>query len=253
MSNGLSYSTDPFGMFSRSSPSYSGGYANVASRVPAYTPMFSSGGGRSDSDGGGGGGGLLGANPYMAFAGDVLKILTAKPEERTSVDFSKKARQNFTAGTRISDEASEKIRRSLEAMGAQRYQALQQDLDAQIGEARNIGLMNVRDINAAYNAQQGKANQGLISSGLFNTTVAPGMRAMVERERANSLTRARGQQAQLMTGLLGQRASALAQERSALDSALANILGSDYQIRAGLATQLSQPDQVRKRSGGILG
>jgi hypothetical protein len=191
-------------------------------------------------------------SPWADLIGTGLQVLTYNPDSKSYVDFDATARRNFKEGTRLSDAASKSLRDSLSRMGAQRYQALVSDYDQQLAEARKIGSQTMRDISQSYDAQAGRVGQGLISSGLYNTTVAPGLNALVNRERSAALSRAGSQQASLMTGLLGQRASALAGERSALDAALSGILGQDYSIRATLAQRLATPSQKTERSGSIL-
>jgi hypothetical protein len=191
-------------------------------------------------------------NPWDSIVSSGIQLLTSNPNQMTFTDFDARSRRNFEQGTALSDRASEDIRSQLAAMGAQRYRALEADYDRQLQSARDIGDQAIRDISSSYDAKMGGARQGLVSSGLFNTTVAPGVGALVNRERANAISRARSQQAAMFTGLLGQRASALAGERTALDSALSGILGQDYAIRNMLAQRLATPTQRTEGYGSIL-
>lgn len=158
--------------------------------------------------------------------------------------YNKESRRNLQDAIGISDPASKKFRDQMRQLGAQRYSALESDLNNQMREARNIGMNTFNEINKSYDALGGRTNQGLVSSGLFNSTVASGARSMVNRERARSLANAGSQQASLLTGLLGQRASMLAGERASLDNSLANSYLADFNLRNQMAKGLAVPTQA---------
>jgi len=157
--------------------------------------------------------------------------------------FDEQAAENLKYAIGISDPASKKFRDQMRSLGSQRYSALEADLNSQLQEARNIGKDTFSEINRSYNALGGKTNQGLVSSGLFNSTVASGARSLVNRERARSLSSAGSQQASLLTGLLGQRASMLAGERASLDNSLSNSYLADFNLRNQMARGLAVPSQ----------
>lgn len=198
---------------------------------------------------------LLGNDPVTAglnIAGTAI-IAGMQPRRSDSfVDFDARSRSNFDQGTGISDKASRKYRQQISRLGAQRYQALERDYNNMLSEARNIGSLVSQDINQSFNAQLGAANQRMLSSGLANTTAAPGVSALINRERANALSRAGSQQSQLLTGLLGQRAAGLARERSVTDAALLGVRGQDYSIRNMLAQRLATPTQTTQKSGSFF-
>ena len=253
---------DPYGMFSRYGTGYIGGYGGGVN-APAPTPAPAPAPAPAPSGGGGGGAGsavdagkklfgIFSGSDIASMAGTAAQMLFTPTESTSYKKFDAGARQRFNEGTKIQGAAAKKYMDQLRSMGAQRYQALQSDLDDQLFAARQVGQRVFEDINASYDAQQGAANQSLISSGLYNSTVAPGMRAMVNRERGNALQRAGGQQAQYISGILGQRAAALAAERAGLDSALSGVLGDTYGLRAGLAQQLATLPEVQKKSGSLF-
>lgn len=198
---------------------------------------------------------LLGNDPVSAglqLAGTAIVAGMQPTRTDTFVDFDARSRANFEAGTKRSDAASRKYRQNISRLGAQRYQALERDYNDMLSEARNIGSLVSQDINRSFNAQLGAANQRMLSSGLASTTAAPGVAALINRERANALSRAGSQQSQLLTGLLGQRAAGLARERAVTDAALLGVRGQDYAIRNMLAQRLATPTQTSKQSGSFF-
>lgn len=168
------------------------------------------------------------------------------------VDFDARTKRQFKEGSDISRAAADKYSDYISRLGAQRYAALDRDYMGMIEEARKIGALTASDINRSFNAQLGAAGQRMISSGLANTTVAPGVSALVNRERANALSRAGSEQARLMTGLLGQRASALYGARMATDAELLGLEGREYGIANMLAQRLATPTQTQKKSGSFF-
>jgi hypothetical protein len=227
--------------------------------MPSTTGSGASSGGEGSSSSGSGLSGifktLLGNDPVSAglkLAGTAIVAGMQPTQTDTFVDFDARSRANFQRGTKLSDAASRKYRQNISRLGAQRYQALERDYNDMLLEARNIGSLVSQDINRSFNAQLGAANQRMLSSGLASTTAAPGVAALINRERANALSRAGSQQSQLLTGLLGQRAAGLSRERAVTDAALLGVRGQDYAIRNMLAQRLATPTQTQKQSGSFF-
>lgn len=176
--------------------------------------------------------------------GSLFTAGNQRDKETKRVMFDKRARQNLADAISVSDPASQMFRDQMLQLGAQRYSALESDLNRQMEEARKIGRNTFSEINRSYDALGGRTNQGLVSSGLFNSTVASGARALVNRERSRALSNAGSQQASLLTGLLGQRASMLAGERASLDNTLANSYLADFNLRNQMARGLAIPSEA---------
>lgn len=160
-----------------------------------------------------------------------------------NVVYDKAAQKRFTDATGISDAAQTLFRQRIQEIMPQRIAALRQDLDNQLSQA-NQSFRGVYDqINKSFDASANRGRQGMVSSGLFNTTVTSGMEALNNRERSRALTAAGNQQASLLTGLLGQRAQQLFGAGSSMDNALLNSYGTDASLRSGFAQQLAVPTQ----------
>ena len=202
--------------------------------TPQYTQRFGEGG-FSLGQSAGGGSGVLGfmsaMGPLAELGGSLLQAAITPTGQRQFTRFTAEDDADFTRGRVASKRAADAYAKDLRKMGAQRMNALRKDLDLQLQEAKQVGRQIGRDIASGFDAQAGAANQRMLSSGLSNTTVSAGMNALVNRERGNALSRFAGQQASYISGILGQRASALAAERNFLDSQLSPIIGSDFALR----------------------
>lgn len=158
------------------------------------------------------------------------------------------------------DQASAQLMALIRALAGQRQQELAGNLDQQLAEIRGLNAQENRDINQRFNAQQGGVGQNLANRGLYNSTVAPGMRALVERERSQALGQSDARQRQLMGGVLGQRAMALDNVTANMNQGLAGVGAQDYQLRTLLPQQIAssrvsnQQTQTKatQKKGGIF-
>lgn len=224
---------------------------------PQYTQRFGQQGfslGQTAS----GGTGLLGflqaSEPLAALGGSFLQAAFTPTSQRTFTRFTAQDDADFLRGRVSSRRAAEDYAKDIRKMGAQRMTALRKDLDLQLQEAKQVGRQVGRDIASGFDAQAGAVNQRLLSSGLSNTTVSAGMNALVNRERGNALSRFAGQQASYISGILGQRASALAAERNFLDSQLSPIMGSDFALRNMRAQRMGMSGTTSQEGyGSALG
>jgi hypothetical protein len=152
------------------------------------------------------------------------------------------------------DIASAKLAELIRALSGQRLQQLQGNLDQQLNAVQGIGLQANRDINQRYNSQQGNVGQSLANRGLYNSTIAPGMSALVERERNAALGQERDRQRQYLGGIYGQRASALDQVNAQQNQSLGQLGMNDYQLRAMIPQQIASSritsnNNVTKKGG----
>lgn len=225
--------------------------------TPQYTQRFGEGG-FSLGQTGGGGSGFLGfleaSQPIAAIGGSLLQAALTPTGQRQFTRFTAADDADFAKGRVASKRAADAYAKDIRKMGAQRMNALRKDLDIQLQEAKKVGRQIGRDISSGFDAQANAANQRMLSSGLSNTTVASGMNALVNRERGNALSRFAGQQASYISGILGQRASALAAERNFLDSQLSPIMGSDFSLRNMRAQRMGMSGTTSQEGyGSALG
>jgi hypothetical protein len=154
-----------------------------------------------------------------------------------------------------SDQASQQFMEFLRQLGGQRQAGLQADLDGQLATIQGLGNQENQDINRRYNSQQGGVGQSLANRGLYNSTVAPGMRALVERERNAALGQADARQRQYLGGVLGKRAqlldSASDQQNQSLDGVGMSNLGLRQEIPRQMisSSQITDSNQTTKRGG----
>jgi hypothetical protein len=156
------------------------------------------------------------------------------------------------------DQASAQLMALIRALSGQRQQELSGNLDQQINEIRGMGAQENRDINQRYNSQQGGVGQNLANRGLYNSTVAPGMRALVERERNSALGQADARQRQYLGGVLGQRAQALDNVTAAQNQGLTQVGMQDYGLRTLIPQQIASSrvgtnqSKTTTKRGGIF-
>jgi hypothetical protein len=93
---------------------------------------------------------------------------------------------------------------------ARRAEALR-GFDRQRSVLGDVFGQNIRNINQRYDSRLGGARQGAASSGLYNTSVLPGMSALVDRERNRALGGAYDRRAQMLGGVEGQQTQMLDQ------------------------------------------
>ena len=139
-----------------------------------------------------------------------------------------------------SDAASAQLRSQINAQNAQRMNALNTNLNQQMVNAQGYGNQAISDVNQRYNSAQGGVGQQMASRGLYNSTVAPGMSALVERERNQALGQAQARQQQYMGSLLGQRTSALDNALTQGQGTLNQLGFQDYGLRSLLPQAVAQ-------------
>jgi hypothetical protein len=156
------------------------------------------------------------------------------------------------------DQASARLMELIRSLGGQRQQELMGNLNQQLAEMRGLNAQENRDINQRFNSQQGGVGQTMANRGLYNSTVAPGMRALVERERSQALGQSDARQRQLMGGLLGQRAQMLDSVTAGVNQGIAGAGAQDYQMRQLLPQAIASSRVGTQRSntttqrGGIF-
>ena len=226
-----------------------GGIASAV--IPSL--LGSAGGSRGKGKNGSGGSGMGGG--FMSFlnsdfAGDLMLGL-GSPDPNGYLRLDPRQRTAFNEALGVSDQYSLGLQNQLQNMNMQRSNAYRAGVEDQLNAVRGLERQAAMDINASYNALGNRRAGQLIGSGFGNTTVAPGIRAMVERERSSALARNANAQAGLLSSILGQRAAGLDQ-----------IAGQNYQTayrlgterlrpRAELASQLGQATQYNEP--GLLG
>jgi hypothetical protein len=157
-----------------------------------------------------------------------------------------------------SDQASAQLMALIRALGGQRQQELSGNIDQQLAEIRGMGAQENRDINQRYNSQRGNVGQGLASRGLYNSTVAPGMNALVERDRNAALGQADARQRQYLGGVLGQRAQMLDNVSASQNQGLTQVGMQDYGLRTLIPQQIAssrvsnQKSNTTTKKGGIF-
>jgi hypothetical protein len=204
---------------------------------------------------GGAGGSTLGGFGSLLASGSLLGTKDRVNSSGTSsFDISKLP--DFYRSLEGSDQASRQLMELIRQLGGQRQQALQGNLDNQIAAVQGYGGQALRDINQRYNSAQGGVGQSLTNRGLYNSTVAPGMSALVNRERNNALGQETDRQRQYFGGLLGQRAQLLDRATSEQNNALAQVGSQDYGLRAmipqAIANSRVSTDNQVNRKGGIF-
>lgn len=156
------------------------------------------------------------------------------------------------------DLASARFAEMIRQLNSQRMQQLQGNLDQQMNAVQGLGQQAMRDINQRYDSRQGGVGQTMANRGLYNSTVAPGMRALVERERNNALGQEQDRQRQYFGGLLGQRAMAMDQVSAGQNQALQSLGAQDYGLRAIVPQQIASSrisnarDNTVTKRGGIF-
>lgn len=154
------------------------------------------------------------------------------------------------------DQASARLMELIRSLGGQRQQQLTGNLDQQLAEIRGLGNQENADINQRFNSQQGGVGQQMANRGLYNSTVAPGMRALVERERSQALGQADARQRQYLGNVLGQRAQMLDNVTANVNQGIAGAGAQDYQMRQLLPQAIAssrigsnQSKSVTKKGG----
>ena len=160
----------------------------------------------------------------------------------------------FNQSFQEADSASARQRRYLESLVGSRSANLRDALDRQTQAMQGYGDV----VSRRYNSAQGQVGQSLASRGLYNSTIAPGMSALVERERSAALGQARQRQASMMGSLFGQQAQLMDAADAQRISQLANIGANDYRLRTLLPTSIANnrvtsTQAIRKGGKGILG
>lgn len=156
----------------------------------------------------------------------------------------------------MTDQSSGSLANALRQAGGQRTAMLTNNLDRQLEALQGYGGQAITDINRRYNSQQGNVGQSLANRGLYNSTVAPGMSALVERERNSALGQEQDRQRQLLAGVLGQRAGALDQVQASQNQQLAQLGFQDYGLRSmlpqAIASSRVSTDRTRTTRGGLF-
>lgn len=201
----------------------------------------------------------LGGALKSLFSGDMLGTVNNSSGSSSGTStFDSRQLPAFNQSLQGSDEASRRLMELIRQLGGQRSAALQGNLDEQIASVRGMGGQALSDINRRYNSAQGGVGQNLANRGLYNSTVAPGMQALVNRERNSALGQENDRQRQYFGGLLGQRASMLDQALASQNAALAQVGSQDYGLRTLLPQAIassrvtSQQNQEKQKRGGFL-
>lgn len=79
-----------------------------------------------------------------------------------------------------------------------RYRGMRKDI---MGEMEGYGASEEADIERRFKEQAAKMGQGLVSSGLYGTTVRPTMEAGIEREKGSALAQLRDRLKMMKAGL----------------------------------------------------
>ncbi|KAA1261608.1 hypothetical protein LF1_41590 [Rubripirellula obstinata] len=158
----------------------------------------------------------------------------------------------------VADQASAKYANFLRGLSGQRTGALRADLDRQLDAVQGYRQQEIADTNRRYDSRQGNVGQSLANRGLYNSSVAPGMNALVERERNSALGQARSRQQQYMGGIMGQRAQLLDNANVNSLNQLAQLGGQDYQLRTLLPQNIARStvgtttNQTTNKTGGLF-
>lgn len=114
------------------------------------------------------------------------------------------------SGQPVSDALAEDFRaRYDEAKQAneQRYNDILGLYDQQMSNVANYGQQTTQDIHNDYATLGGQAQQQMINSGLYGSTVAPTMQMGVQRQKSAALGRHRDNQALVKNQITGARAN----------------------------------------------
>ena len=198
----------------------------------------------------GGGRGRNGGGGFMDFFGNTL-LGASMSDPNAFFRFDPRQRQQFEDALGMSDQYSMNLQDQLQGINAQRMQDFRQGTEDQLAAVRGLERQAAQDINRSYDAMSNRAAGQAIGSGLGNTTVAPGMRALVERERGAALSRNANAQAALLSGILGQRAAGLDAIAGQNYQTALNLGGERLRPRANLTSSLGQATQYNRP--GFLG
>jgi hypothetical protein len=166
----------------------------------------------------------------------------------------------FNQQMAATNQAAQQYQGQLQSLFGDRIGALQNDLAAQRNAVSGFGDQEIADINRAYGARAGAVNQSLVSRGLSNSTIAPGMQALNLREQNQALGQARSRQQQYLGSLFGQQAAMMDTARAQQAGALASVGNQQFQLQTLLPTRIatnsvsSATKSVDTRGGtGFLG
>ena len=165
-------------------------------------------------------------------------------------------RGSFTETDAASGRAADVFR----TINAGQRAALQRAFDEQLAAVAGVGGQEIADLNRRYNGARGAVGQRTASRGTYNTTIAPAMQAMVERERNAAVGAARDRQSRLFGQIYGQRNAQLAAAESAAAGRLSSLAMGDYQLRglipAALASNRTTDTRTRSKTktkkGGLF-
>lgn len=174
----------------------------------------------------------------------------------SSSRFDMKMLPEYYKALGVTDQSSAGLANMLRQISGQRTASLQGNLDDQLNALQGYGNQAITDINRRYNSQQGGVGQSLANRGLYNSTVAPGMSALVERERNSALGQEQDRQRQLLAGVYGQRAQMMDQVQANQNQALAQLGFQDYGLRSILPQAIAssrvstqKTNSVQKKGG----
>jgi hypothetical protein len=164
----------------------------------------------------------------------------------------------FGDALKTSDTASQALRNQILGLTNQRRSNLSSALQRQSNVVQGLNNQEMANINTRYNSQQGAVRQDLVSRGLNNSTIAPGMQALVERERNRALGDSNARQSSLLGNIYGQQAQSLDNVDAGQMNLLSQLGFQDYGLRALLpqaiaSSRTSQSStQGTTRNAGLL-
>jgi hypothetical protein len=160
-------------------------------------------------------------------------------------------REQYNQERQVFNTESLALQDQLMNLNAQRLASLDQNIGRQISAVQNVGNQARADVGSRYNAMQGRTGQQLGASGLYNSTVAPGMRALVERERGAAMNRVNEQQSAMLSNIYGNRAQSLDAVTAAGNQIAMGMGDLRLAPQRNLAMSLSQPQQY-SRPGSLV-
>lgn len=160
----------------------------------------------------------------------------------------------FNQALQGTDAQSAQLSALIRALSGDRQAALDQGYGQQLAAMQGMGNQAVSDINRRYDSAQGGVGQSLASRGLYNSTVAPGMSALVERERNAALGQEGARQQQMLSGVLGSRTAAMDNALASRNQSLIGLGEQDYQLRSLIPSAIARStvntqQQTNKKKG----